>query len=212
MADRGQAELPRQADEARAIVDKLYRAIQQQWPEFKAREGQRQMIGAVLDTMLNARTKATPCDGANLALIEAPTGTGKTLSYLLAAYAASVVLDKKVIVSTATVALQEQLHSKDLPRLAALAGADFTFDLLKGRQMPSHMSGKSVNQVAWSSCIGPQVPQATQHVDLAPRQHRPSRGDVGQLAPARRQIAQSRRLHQLSNRLYVHTNKCTKRV
>jgi len=33
-------------------------------------------------------------------------------------------------------------------------------DLLKGRQMPSHMSGKSVNQVAWSSCIGPQVPQA----------------------------------------------------
>ena len=125
---------PRQADEARAIVDKLYRAIQQQWPEFKAREGQRQMIGAVLDTMLNARTKATPCDGANLALIEAPTGTGKTLSYLLAAYAASVVLDKKVIVSTATVALQEQLHSKDLPRLAALAGADFTFDVLKGRQ------------------------------------------------------------------------------
>jgi pyruvate dehydrogenase E1 component alpha subunit/2-oxoisovalerate dehydrogenase E1 component alpha subunit len=33
-------------------------------------------------------------------------------------------------------------------------------DVLKGRQMPSHMSGKSVNQVAWSSCIGPQVPQA----------------------------------------------------
>lgn len=33
-------------------------------------------------------------------------------------------------------------------------------DLLKGRQMPSHMSGRSVNQVSWSSCIGPQVPQA----------------------------------------------------
>lgn len=33
-------------------------------------------------------------------------------------------------------------------------------DVLKGRQMPSHMSGKSVNQVAWSSCIGPQIPQA----------------------------------------------------
>jgi pyruvate dehydrogenase E1 component alpha subunit/2-oxoisovalerate dehydrogenase E1 component alpha subunit len=33
-------------------------------------------------------------------------------------------------------------------------------DVLKGRQMPSHMSGRSVNQVAWSSCIGPQVPQA----------------------------------------------------
>jgi pyruvate dehydrogenase E1 component alpha subunit len=33
-------------------------------------------------------------------------------------------------------------------------------DVLKGRQMPSHMSGRSVNQVSWSSCIGPQLPQA----------------------------------------------------
>ena len=33
-------------------------------------------------------------------------------------------------------------------------------DLLKGRQMPSHPSGKSVHQVSWSSCIGPQLPQA----------------------------------------------------
>lgn len=33
-------------------------------------------------------------------------------------------------------------------------------DVLKGRQMPSHMSGREVNQVAWSSCIGPQIPQA----------------------------------------------------
>jgi pyruvate dehydrogenase E1 component alpha subunit/2-oxoisovalerate dehydrogenase E1 component alpha subunit len=33
-------------------------------------------------------------------------------------------------------------------------------DLLRGRQMPSHMSSRDVNQVAWSSCIGPQIPQA----------------------------------------------------
>lgn len=33
-------------------------------------------------------------------------------------------------------------------------------DVLEGRQMPSHMSGRQVNQVAWSSCIGPQIPQA----------------------------------------------------
>lgn len=33
-------------------------------------------------------------------------------------------------------------------------------DVLKGRQMPSHPSGKQVHQVSWSSCIGPQVPQA----------------------------------------------------
>jgi pyruvate dehydrogenase E1 component alpha subunit/2-oxoisovalerate dehydrogenase E1 component alpha subunit len=33
-------------------------------------------------------------------------------------------------------------------------------DILKGRQMPSHPSGRSVHQVSWSSCIGPQIPQA----------------------------------------------------
>jgi pyruvate dehydrogenase E1 component alpha subunit/2-oxoisovalerate dehydrogenase E1 component alpha subunit len=33
-------------------------------------------------------------------------------------------------------------------------------DVEKGRQMPSHQSGRSVNQVSWSSCIGPQIPQA----------------------------------------------------
>lgn len=35
-----------------------------------------------------------------------------------------------------------------------------SLDVLKGRQMPSHMSGREVNQVAWSSCLGPQLPQA----------------------------------------------------
>jgi pyruvate dehydrogenase E1 component alpha subunit/2-oxoisovalerate dehydrogenase E1 component alpha subunit len=33
-------------------------------------------------------------------------------------------------------------------------------DILKGRQMPSHMSGRTVNHVSWSSCLGPQLPQA----------------------------------------------------
>jgi pyruvate dehydrogenase E1 component alpha subunit len=42
--------------------------------------------------------------------------------------------------------------------LAQVFGNDL--DVLKGRQMPSHMSGRQVNQVAWSSCIGPQIPQA----------------------------------------------------
>ncbi len=35
-----------------------------------------------------------------------------------------------------------------------------SLDFLKGRQMPSHMSSRSVHQVSWSSCIGPQLPQA----------------------------------------------------
>jgi pyruvate dehydrogenase E1 component alpha subunit/2-oxoisovalerate dehydrogenase E1 component alpha subunit len=46
-----------------------------------------------------------------------------------------------------------------LPALVAQVFGN-SADLLKGRQMPSHPSGRSVNQVSWSSCIGPQIPQA----------------------------------------------------
>ncbi|MFO0611112.1 MAG: thiamine pyrophosphate-dependent dehydrogenase E1 component subunit alpha [Polyangiaceae bacterium] len=42
--------------------------------------------------------------------------------------------------------------------IAQIYGNDL--DILKGRQMPSHMSGKEVHQVSWSSVIGPQIPQA----------------------------------------------------
>lgn len=42
--------------------------------------------------------------------------------------------------------------------LAQVFGNDM--DVLKGRNMPSHMAAREVNQVSWSSCIGPQIPQA----------------------------------------------------
>ncbi|WP_349282428.1 ATP-dependent DNA helicase DinG [Polaromonas hydrogenivorans] len=67
-----------------------------------------------------------------MAQLEAGTGTGKTVAYCLAAIVASEVLHKTVIVSTATVALQEQLFQKDLPRLAEII-PDLRYDILKGR-------------------------------------------------------------------------------
>jgi len=45
-----------------------------------------------------------------------------------------------------------------VPYIAQVFGT--SGDLTKGRQMPSHPAAKSVNQVSWSSCIGPQIPQA----------------------------------------------------
>ncbi len=45
-----------------------------------------------------------------------------------------------------------------VPYLAQIYGN--SADVLKGRQMPSHMSGRAVNQVSWSSVIGPQLPHA----------------------------------------------------
>ena len=74
--------------------------------------------------------------GEHLA-VQAGTGTGKSLAYLVPAIARAVDTDEPVVVSTATIALQRQLVDRDLPRLAdSLAGAlprQPEFALLKGR-------------------------------------------------------------------------------
>ena len=75
--------------------------------------------------------------GEHLA-VQAGTGTGKSLAYLIPAIARAVTDESPVVVSTATIALQRQLVDRDLPRLAdALDGAlprRPTFALLKGRR------------------------------------------------------------------------------
>lgn len=55
-------------------------------------------------------------EGRHLA-IEAPTGVGKTLSYLIPGIAIAREEQKTLVVSTANVALQDQIYSKDLPLL-----------------------------------------------------------------------------------------------
>jgi ATP-dependent DNA helicase DinG len=74
--------------------------------------------------------------GEHLA-VQAGTGTGKSLAYLVPAIARAVDTDEPVVVSTATIALQRQLVDRDLPRLAeSLADAlprEAEFALLKGR-------------------------------------------------------------------------------
>jgi ATP-dependent DNA helicase DinG len=74
--------------------------------------------------------------GEHLA-VQAGTGTGKSLAYLVPAIARAVDTNEPVVVSTATIALQRQLVDRDLPRLAdSLAGAlprQPEFALLKGR-------------------------------------------------------------------------------
>jgi len=74
--------------------------------------------------------------GEHLA-VQAGTGTGKSLAYLVPAVAHAVATGSSVVVATATIALQRQLIDRDLPRLAAalesLLGRAPTFAILKGR-------------------------------------------------------------------------------
>ena len=68
-----------------------------------------------------------------IAVIQAGTGVGKSLAYCAPAIALALARNTRVMISTATVALQEQLVNKDLPALAALLPEPFRFALAKGR-------------------------------------------------------------------------------
>jgi ATP-dependent DNA helicase DinG len=85
-----------------------------------------------------AEAVARSMDGGEHLAVQAGTGTGKSLAYLVPAARHATALDATVVVSTATIALQSQLIDRDLPRLAEalqpLLGRAPTFAILKGRR------------------------------------------------------------------------------
>lgn len=87
------------------LVAQAYRALQTLMPGFIARQQQKSMISRCLGLMTQTA----------IGLIEAPTGTGKSMGYLIPGIASAVTQDKVLIVSTATASLQDQLASKDIP-------------------------------------------------------------------------------------------------
>ena len=94
---------------------------------FQPRFGQKNMIAEI------AKVLSQKDSNKRLAVIEAGTGTGKTIAYLIAALPLARAQKKTLIVSTGTIALQEQLVKKDLPDLLANCGWDFSYTLMKGR-------------------------------------------------------------------------------
>jgi ATP-dependent DNA helicase DinG len=94
-------------------------AIAANHPFYEYRPGQIQMAKAVSDAMQQCRHLC----------VEAGTGTGKTLAYLLPV----IFSDKRVVISTATKNLQEQLFLKDVPFLQKALGREFSVCYMKGR-------------------------------------------------------------------------------
>jgi ATP-dependent DNA helicase DinG len=123
------------------LTDSLKKSIQGAYSHLleskgiKARYGQRLMIAEVARTLASAE-----CDesgirqgDAPVCVVEAGTGTGKTIAYAIAAIPVAQALEKKLVISTATVALQEQIVFKDLPDILRHSGLSFDFALAKGR-------------------------------------------------------------------------------
>ena len=106
-----------------------YQNLQSQLENFVPRRAQNYLVAEIAKTLCGEYHKST-----RMIVAEAGTGIGKSLSYLMATIPVAVLNNRKVVISTATVALQEQLVGKDLPLYRRLTDREFSFILAKGRQ------------------------------------------------------------------------------
>lgn len=105
-----------------AVSDRVLAALEQvvsELPGGSSRAGQEAMAAAVSTAVVSGRHL----------VVQAGTGTGKTLAYLVPA----ILSGKRTVVATATKALQDQLAGKDLPFLTEHLDRPFTWAVLKGR-------------------------------------------------------------------------------
>lgn len=119
------------------VKDEIQKAYSQflSAKSLKPRYGQKLMIAEIARTLGNVTVSDKEDDESPspICVIEAGTGTGKTVAYLLATLPIAKSLDKRVVLATATIALQEQVVLKDLPEVVRHSGLDFDFCLAKGR-------------------------------------------------------------------------------
>ncbi|SDU19056.1 ATP-dependent DNA helicase DinG [Pseudomonas pohangensis] len=103
--------------------------------ELKPRYGQRLMIAEVAKVLGSIKVDEEGHRAGEPAVVavEAGTGTGKTVAYSLAAIPVAKAAGKRLVISTATIALQEQIVNKDLPDILRNSGLNFSFTLAKGR-------------------------------------------------------------------------------
>lgn len=118
------------ADKVKDSIQSAYRQLLES-RKLTPRYGQRLMIAEI------AKTLSTLADDESIeppiCVVEAGTGTGKTLAYVLAVIPLAQALDCKVVIATATVALQEQVVNKDLPEVLEGSDLSFSYSLAKGR-------------------------------------------------------------------------------
>ena len=97
--------------------------IAEVYPNFEARPQQVDMVEAIAEAI----------DKKRQLIVEAGTGVGKSFAYLVPAIVAAAEKGLKVVVSTHTISLQEQLVRKDIPFLQSALPHDFNPVLVKGR-------------------------------------------------------------------------------
>ncbi|MCE2595716.1 ATP-dependent DNA helicase DinG [Motilimonas cestriensis] len=137
--------------QVKQLIRETYQAISQSLPDYQVRKEQNYLVAEI------AKTLAGEYDPQRRILVaEAGTGIGKSLAYLLGGLAVAQNQNKKLVISTATVTLQEQLINKDLPFFLQHSSLKFTFTLVKGRgryccehKLREHADPQDGQQALW---------------------------------------------------------------
>lgn len=116
------------SDELKGQIRDAFISLKDTMGGFQVRGSQNKMIAEIAKTLAGEYP-----DSNRILCVEAPTGTGKTFAYLLSAIPIATANGKKLIISSANVALQEQLLTKDLPEATKYCSVDFQYELVKGR-------------------------------------------------------------------------------
>jgi len=116
------------SSELKAQIRESFITLKTDMKGFRVRPSQNKMIAEISKTLAGEYKNSNP-----ILCVEAPTGTGKTMAYLLSAIPIAKAQKKKLIVSSANVALQEQLLNKDIPEVQKYCSVDFEYALVKGR-------------------------------------------------------------------------------
>ncbi len=123
------------SDELKQIIQHHYSTLVKN-KNLQNRPGQKRMIAEIANCLASVemddeglrRSPHPP-----ICVIEAGTGIGKTIAYLLSVIPVAKAMNKKVVLATATVALQEQVMNKDIPDLLQHSEMSFSYSLAKGR-------------------------------------------------------------------------------
>jgi len=105
-----------------------FEAAKKQLSDYSNRSSQNRMIAEISKTLTGEYPNSNP-----ILCVEAPTGTGKTMAYLIATLPIAKANDKKLVIASANVALQEQLLNKDIIEAQQYSTVNFEYALAKGR-------------------------------------------------------------------------------
>ena len=112
----------------KAEIRASFEAAKKQLPGYSNRSSQNRMIAEIAKTLTGEYSDSNP-----ILCVEAPTGTGKTMAYLIATLPIAKANDKKLVIASANVALQEQLLNKDIIEAQKYSTTPFDYALAKGR-------------------------------------------------------------------------------